>query len=290
MPFLLLLLIVLDPSLQTIVAPAGGRVGFAAVDLTTGRTLGLHQDEPFPTQSVFKLPIAIEVLHQVDAKKLDLDRAILLGAADARRGPTGTIAVPAKRTVGELLEAMIIHSDNVACDKLLALLGGAGVVDARIKKLGVEGITIRYSELEMGTGKVDNTATPTAEVALLAKIARGQTGLSAVSAKRLDDLLGRVATGPNRLKGALPAGTPVAHKTGTAETRDGKTDATNDVGLITLPNGHRVAIAVFVHASPADEATRERTIAQLARLAYDTFGVPPGKPATAPSPSGGHRP
>jgi beta-lactamase class A len=160
--------------------------------------------------------------------------AIILGASDARRGPTGTIAVPAKRRVDELLEAMIIHSDNVACDKLLALLGGPGVVDARIKKLGVEGITIRYSELEMGTGKVDNTATATAVVGLLAKIARGQTGLSPASAKRLDDLLDRVATGPNRLKGALPAGTPVAHKTGTAEARDGKTDATNDVGLITL--------------------------------------------------------
>ena len=41
--------------------------------------------------------------------------------------------------------------------------------------------------------------------------------------------------------------------------------------LITLPNGHRLAVAVFVHASPADIATRERTIARLARLAYDAF-------------------
>ena len=54
-------------------------------------------------------------------------------------------------------------------------------------------------------------------------------------------------------------------------TQGGKTDATNDVGLITLPNGHRIAVAVFVHASPADIATRERTIARLARVAYDAF-------------------
>jgi beta-lactamase class A len=254
-------------------APAGGRVGFAATDLASGRSLGFNQNERFPTQSVFKLPIAIEVLRQVDAGRLDLDRVIALDASDARGGPPGTFAVPAQHTTGELLEAMIVRSDNVACDKLLALLGGPAVVDARIRKLRVDGVTIRFSEKEMGTG-VDNSATPTAMVALLAKIARRKLGLSAASARHLDDLLLGVTTGPKRIMGALPPGTPVAHKTGTSETRNGATDATNDVGLITLPGGHRVAIAVFVHASPADEATRERTIAQLARLAYDTFSAP----------------
>jgi beta-lactamase class A len=72
---------------------------------------------------------------------------------------------------------MIVRSDNVACDKLLALLGGPAVVDARVRKLGVDGVTIRLSEKEMGTG-VDNSATPTAMVALLAKIARRKLGLS----------------------------------------------------------------------------------------------------------------
>ena len=108
-------------------------------------------------------------------------------------------------------------------------------------------------------------------VALLAKIARRKVGLSAASAALLEDLLLRVKTGQQRIKGELPSGTPVAHKTGMSDTRDGKTDATNDVGLITLPNGHRIAVAVFVHASPADIATRERTIARLARAAYDAF-------------------
>jgi hypothetical protein len=55
---------------------------------------------------------------------------------------------------------------------------------------------------------------------------------------------------------------------------DGKTDATNDVGIVTLPNGNRIAIAVFLHDSPADEPTREATIAKLARAAYDSFRVP----------------
>jgi beta-lactamase class A len=111
-------------------------------------------------------------------------------------------------------------------------------------------------------------------VAFLAKIARREVGLSPASAALLEDILLRVTTGQQRIKGALPPGTPVAHKTGMSDTRGGKTDATNDVGLISLPNGHRVAVAVFVRGSPADIATRERTIARLARLAYDAFNTP----------------
>ncbi len=259
------------PSPQALAAPAGGIVGFAALDLASGRTMGLHQNEGFPTQSVVKLPIALAVLHQVDARKLSLKRVVTLEPADARPGMAPIITAPGKETIGRLLEAMIVDSDNTACDKLLSLLGGPAAVDRRIRELGVEGIAIRYSEQEMHAGKGDNSATPAAMVALLATLARGQAGLSRGSARHLDDLLLAVKTGPRRLKAGVPPGTPVAHKTGTSDTRGGTTDATNDVGLITLPNGKRIAVAVFVRASPADEATRERVIADLARAAWEAF-------------------
>jgi len=67
-----MLLATAAPSLQAIVEPAGGTVGFAAVELESGRSLGLRQNERFPMQSVFKLPIAIEVLRQVDEGKIEL--------------------------------------------------------------------------------------------------------------------------------------------------------------------------------------------------------------------------
>ena len=273
MLFIAMLLGAAEPPMQAIVEPAGGTVGFAAVELASGRSLGLRQDERVPMQSVFKLPIAIEVLRQVDEGKIDLEREILLGADDAREGVT-TIVVPSRRTVRKLLEAMVVNSDNVACDRLLALVGGPQAVDARIRGLGIEGITIRFSEREMTAGKGDNTATPAAMVALLGRMARQGLGLLPASAKHLEDLLLQVGTGAKRIKGGLPPGTPVAHKSGTSRTQDGKTDATNDVGLISLPNGNRIAIAVFVHDSPADERTREETIAKLARAAYDTFRAP----------------
>ncbi|WP_243147428.1 serine hydrolase [Scytonema sp. UIC 10036] len=69
------------------------------------------------------------------------------------------------------------------------------------------------------------------------------------------------STGPNRIKGLLPKGTVVAHKTGTSATVNGVTAATNDVGLVTLPNGQHLAIAVFVSDSQATDAIREEVIA-----------------------------
>jgi len=140
--------------------------------------------------------------------------------------------------------------------------------------LVVEGIAIRYTEQEMLAGKGDNVGSPAALVALLAKIGRNQTGLSSKSAQRLYKLLLAVRTGPNRLKAGVP-GAVVAHKTGTSQTTSGVTDATNDVGLIEKGRS-RIAVAVFVRASPADEATRERVIAELARAAFTTL-----RPASA---------
>ena len=67
----------------------------------------------------------------------------------------------------------------------------------------------------------------------------------------------------------------MAHKTGTSDTIDGVTTATNDVGIITLPNGQHLAIAVFVSTTKADEKTREDVIAKIARAATDCWFEPP---------------
>jgi beta-lactamase class A len=264
----------LAPSLETLAAPAAGKVGFVAVDLASGRSVSLNGSDSFPLQSVFKLPVAIEVLRQVDAGALDLSNEVMLRANDRRDGNEFTMKVPAKLTVDALLTAMLINSDNIACDKLLAMVGGAKVVNTRMKALNIEGISIHSSERDLGRGKPDNTGTPAALVNLLARMASHQVGLSEASASHLEELLVGVKTGPNRMKGALPPGTPVAHKTGMSGTARGITDATNDVGLVTLPDGRRIAVAAFVHCSPADLETRDRVIAKMTRAAYDVFSGP----------------
>jgi beta-lactamase class A len=75
--------------------------------------------------------------------------------------------------------------------------------------------------------------------------------------------------GAKRLKGELPAGTVVAYETGTGGTQNGITSATNDIGIITLPDGRHLAVAAFVSDSAADDDTRDAVIARLAKAAWD---------------------
>ena len=86
------------------------------------------------------------------------------------------------------------------------------------------------------------------------------------STERLLRVMTESPTGPARLKGLLPAGTAVAHKTGTMG------GTTNDGGVVTLPDGAgHVAIAVFVKGSTKEVEERERVIAEIARTVYDYF-------------------
>jgi beta-lactamase class A len=84
-------------------------------------------------------------------------------------------------------------------------------------------------------------------------------------------ILNATTTGSARIKGLLPAGIVVGHKTGTTGTVGNLNGATNDVGVIMLPEGAgQLAIAVFVKESTRDQATRERVIARVAKAAFDS--------------------
>jgi beta-lactamase class A len=107
--------------------------------------------------------------------------------------------------------------------------------------------------------------------ALLQRIYRKDL-LKPESAEQLLDIMRRCRTGEARLRGILPEGTVVAHKTGTIG------GTTNDVGIITLPDGAgHVAIAVFVKASEKDVPARERAIAEISRAVHDFFLFHPGQ-------------
>ena len=79
---------------------------------------------------------------------------------------------------------------------------------------------------------------------------QSQRGLSRESQALLLKLMTEAIPGAKRLKGELPAGTVVAHKTGTGGTRNGIASATNDIGIIALPDGRHLAVAAFVSIPP----------------------------------------
>jgi len=141
-------------------------------------------------------------------------------------------------------------------------------------RLGVRGIAVRASEADMASAwelQYTNWAKP-AEITTLLDMFYKDKILTKASTDFLYKILTETTTGPNRIKGLLPAGTIVAHKTGTSPTNAaGLSPATNDVGIITLPNGKHLAIAIFVCNSTDDETTRDSIIAKIAKAAFDYY-------------------
>ncbi len=74
---------------------------------------------------------------------------------------------------------------------------------------------------------------------------------------------------PKDLKGELPKEIILAHKTGTSNTNDtGLRAAVNDAGIIALPNGKHIAIAVFVSNSTEKFESDEQIIAQISKSVF----------------------
>lgn len=264
--------------IEQIAQAAQGRVGVAATVLQTGESVDLHGDEQFPMQSVYKMPIGMAVLYRVDHGKLTLTQKIHVEPTEyvserqhsplRDKFPEGTDV-----TVRELLRYAVSESDGSASDVLMRLAGGPPIIMNYLKTLGVTGVIVANTEKEIGQDNAvqyRNWARPNQAVMLLAALQKGR-GLTASSRALLLRFMTDTPTGLYRLKGRLPAGAVVAHKTGTSRTLDGVTAATNDIGLITLPNGHHMAIAVFVSDAKADEITREGVIANIAKVIWDNW-------------------
>jgi len=288
-------------------AAAGGRVGVSAVNLETQAAFSINGNEPFPMASTFKVPVAVQLFHRVDEGEVRLDEMVTLAASDLHPG-SGEIShllndPGVSLSLLNLVELMLLISDNSATDLVLKAAGGPAAVNARLYDLGIRGIRVdrptihliadwsgvklppeqewapeRYRELSRAVPadvrraaaeafETDprDTATPEGMTDLLRTIWI-RSALSEASTAQLLDIMRRCETGPGRIKGMLPPGTEVRHKTGTIG------GTTNDVGIITLPGeaGH-VALAVFVKGSRRPSTDVEPVIAGIARAVYDYF-------------------
>ena len=237
----------LERQLAFMVAGMPGDVGVAALDLRTGELVSVNGDRPFPMASTVKVAIAANYLAHVEHGNRSLDDTI--GGRKASR----------------LIEAMLIRSDNPATDLLLRDLGGPSVVQAWLTQNGIAGVRIDRSIARLLSDRRDlhdirDSSTPRAMVELLRRLDSGKL-VGPPSRAYLLDLMGRCMTGRNRIRGLLPMGTQVQHKTGTLS------GLSTDVGFITLPDGRRIAVAFFARGG----TNRPRTIAQAARAIYDGF-------------------
>lgn len=263
--------------IEQIAAVAKGRVGVAAEVLETGQSISLNSHEHFPMQSVYKLPIAMAVMVQVDNRKLNLEQRVRVEKSDLV-GPGAHSPIRDKNPNGvelslsEVLRFAVSESDGTASDVLLKL-AGVEEVTKYLNELGINELVVANSEKEIGQDwetQYRNWSSPQGALQLL-RCLHERRGISEQSQQLLLKFMTETPTGPNRLKGLLPKTAVVAHKTGTSGASQGINAATNDIGLITLPNGRHLAIAVFVSDSPTDLVTRERVIAEIAKAIFEEY-------------------
>lgn len=268
----------LRDQIDQIAKPAKAIIGVSVLGLESGDTVTYNGKARLVMHSVMKFPIALTVLHWVDSGKFTLDQMIHVTKKDMQKTysplrdkfPKGDVDV----SIRDLLSYMVSLSDNDACDILIKALNGPQTVQDYMLHLGIRGIAVRASEADMASEwelQYTNWVKPIEMTKLLDLFYKDKI-LSKTNTDFLYKIMTETSTGPKRIKGLLPAGTEVAHKTGTSPTNDeGLSPATNDVGIITLPNGKHLAIAVFVCNSKDDEATREAIIAKIAKAAYEAY-------------------
>jgi beta-lactamase class A len=232
-----------------------GDFGIAALDLTTGEMIGVNSRTPFPMASTMKIAVAATYLAEVDAGRRSLHDAV------------------GSSTALDLMDRMMVRSDNHATDELMATLGGPQAIDRWIRSHGLDGIRVDRTIAQLLSARRDlwdvrDSSTPVAMLGLL-RLVDGDRALTPQSRGLLLDMMRRCATGKNRIRGLLPAYAQVENKTGTLNR------LTTDVGFLTLSDGRRVAVAFFARGGD----NRPGVIATAARAIYDTFGAQTALPS-----------
>lgn len=267
-----------------------GEMGVAAKNLDTGEEVAVNADTRFPTASIIKLAVMVEVFHQIAEGRLRRDQLVPV-AREYRVGDGGVVDrlhEGIALTVGDLLDLMIRLSDNSATNALVRLVGTRNV-DDRLAGYGLrdtllfrptfrDGRPDVHPELEKEFGL--GMSTPRDMARLLEKIARGEV----VGRQASDEMIAVLEGQEDRMM--IPRGVPlaegkvrVASKTGWDEEKNPdasgfRGDVRGDVAIVTTP-GSRYVLAILARRITDKNPTADNEAlvagADVSRLVYQHF-------------------
>jgi beta-lactamase class A len=182
----------------------------------------LRLDDPLPVRNSFA--------SIVDGSPYELD-------AKDDSDPDVYQSVGGSLPLRQLCEAMITKSSNLAANLLIEKLGVADI-RRRVHRLGADGMQVLRG-VEDGkafrAGLV-NTTTARGLMVLLEKIARGKA-VGRAESREMVEILKRQRFN-EAIPAGLPAGTPVAHKTGTI------TKVHHDAAIVYAPRPYVLVVLV----------------------------------------------
>ena len=208
------------PAVEARIAAHHGKVGLAVIDLTSGDTLVLGNQE-FPAASVIKVPVLIQLFHEVERGRLSLDDPLTMIGADKVPGSgiLQHLSAPHQLTVSDAATLMIALSDNTATNLLVDKLGILAV-NARMDTLGFAHTRLHAEVFGARTTSIDRAAserfglgvtTPLELARMFEGLYRG-TIVSTEASARMVEIL-KLQASHDRIPRYL-TGTVVAHNTG----------------------------------------------------------------------------
>lgn len=258
---------------QKIKALIGGKHAEVGVAwLIDGKAHTVNNADGYPLMSVFKLHGAIAALRRMERGGIPTDTPITVEAEEMM---TDTYSPMLKRYAGRdftlpldsLLHYSVAQSDNNACDIIIRLAGGIQAVVAEMRAIGLTDFNLTETEATMHADPMrsyNNRSTPLSVAVLFKKLYEDGI-LGEPYATLLKNILLSTTTGQNKLKAALKPGMTLAHKTGTGfPLPDGTLTADNDAGVITLPDGRHIYIAVLIKDSKLGAEGNARLMREIA--------------------------
>ncbi|MGQ0765972.1 MAG: serine hydrolase [Gemmatimonadota bacterium] len=262
--------------LKTIADSVHGIVGFASIDLRTGRVVGVNDSLSFPQGSAIKIPLLIELYRQLDVGHVRRDERIPIRKSDQVAGSGvvqwfsdgGTTMSP-----HDLAVLMISLSDNTTTNILIDRVGGFPAVNRTMDSLGASAIRLRrrmIQPLESARGN-ENVATPLAAARLMTRVHSCDLPFSRPACAEFRRILELPRSGS--IPESVSGGVRVAWKSGSVE------GVQTAWGLVDLPGRPYVLAMMVTYGDDGEAATALRSLAGASweyyrRLARSSaFGV-----------------
>jgi beta-lactamase class A len=241
-----------------------GRLGVAAIDSATGRTLFYRADERFPLCSTFKLMLAAAILKESSQHPDLLGKRLQIHKKDLiHHSPISEKHLGSGARVDELCATTIQYSDNAAANLLMRELGGPAAVTTFARAIGDHDFRVdRYEPMMSASvpGDVRDTTTPAAMMQSIKQLTSGDA-LPSPQRDLLITWLRGNTTGANRIRAGIPSDWQIADKTGT-----GDYGTANDVAMLMPPNRASLFLAIYLTQDNKNADVREDLLAAATRI------------------------
>lgn len=229
----------LEQTLLPLIKAHQGEVGLAVKNLKSGESYEYQADRPMPTASLIKLPVMIATYDAAQSGKLSLDDMLELKKEDQVPGSgilTPHFSPGTRLSLRDAIRLMIVYSDNTATNLVLDKLGlpatneytaKRGCPETRINSKVFRRDTSIAPERSKEFGLGSTTAR---DMIKLCESLHAQTIASETASEQMLDHL-FACDDKLKVPRMLPAGTRVAHKTGSVSS------SRTDAGIIESPAG-----------------------------------------------------